>query len=427
MRWVVAGGLACAYAPRSGSRVRARDGFRAGLSAMRGALVDAIVSPALLYAGMVVGAIGMLIALPRRGVNPQLIGVIVSAAGIAAVLAGLGFVAIQDADGLENADLPNPVFYLVAALSILSAIRVVTHKRPVYSALYFILTVLASCVMYLLLSAEFMAFALVIIYAGAILITYLFVIMLATQAPSEEEQSAVEGEDVDAKDPVIAVGCGFFLAAVLSVAMAQGAGTVTPRSALETDGTVTQAMTGEALVEALPGKVIRSLERRGAFEVFDRGDDLRADLADGQGPVVIDGELGTVSLILKDGSEQRLEELVESRPRFAALFGDAGPQIGDGRVVSMRIPEDARATNLDGVGWALIAGHPMTLEIAGVILLMAMLGAVVLARKQIEIGDDEKEVQARLIREGGVLPGPTDGEDMVPARADGSSAQGGAS
>lgn len=396
---------------------------------MRGALVDAIVSPALLYVGMVVGAIGMLIAMPRRGVNPQLIGVIVSAAGIAAVLAGLGFVGLREAEGFADADLPNPMFYLVAALSILSGIRVVTHKRPVYSALYFILTVLSSCVLYLLLSAEFMAFALVIIYAGAILITYLFVIMLATQAPSEEEQAAVEGEDVDAKDPVVAVGAGFFLAAVLSVAMAQGAGTVTPRSALEAEGVVTGAMTGDALVEALPGKVIRSLDRRGAFAVFERGDDLRADLADGEGPVVIDGASGTVSLVLKDGAESELMEMASERDRFASLFAGEEPVVGAGGVVVMQIPADAMATNLDGVGWALIAGHPMTLEIAGVILLMAMLGATVLARKQIEIGEDEKEVQARLIREGGVLPGPTDGEDMVPAKVVGvaDASEGGAS
>ena len=46
---------------------------------------------------------------------------------------------------------------------------------------------------------------------------------------------------------------------------------------------------------------------------------------------------------------------------------------------------------------ALVAEHPMALELAGIILLMAMLGAVVLARKQIEIGEDEKAERARMI------------------------------
>jgi hypothetical protein len=75
------------------------------------------------------------------------------------------------------------------------------------------------------------------------------------------------------------------------------------------------------------------------------------------------------------------------------------------------LPKDVRPTNLDGVGWTLVAGHPVTLELAGVILLMALLGAVVLARKQIELGEEEKEAVARIAAEGGTLPGPTSGED----------------
>ena len=63
------------------------------------------------------------------------------------------------------------------------AIRVVTHPKPVYSALYFVLTVFASAGLFVLLWAEFMAAALVLIYAGAILVTYVFVIMLAAEAP----------------------------------------------------------------------------------------------------------------------------------------------------------------------------------------------------------------------------------------------------
>ena len=62
-------------------------------------------------------------------------------------------------------------------LGVGSAIRVITHPHPVYAALYFILTIIAMAGLILLLSAEFMAFAVIIVYAGAILVTYLFVIM----------------------------------------------------------------------------------------------------------------------------------------------------------------------------------------------------------------------------------------------------------
>jgi hypothetical protein len=48
------------------------------------------------------------------------------------------------------------------------------------------------------------------------------------------------------------------------------------------------------------------------------------------------------------------------------------------------------------VGMSLVASFPASLELAGVILLMAMYGAVVLARRQIELGEDERRLAAGL-------------------------------
>ncbi|MEZ6317615.1 MAG: NADH-quinone oxidoreductase subunit J [Phycisphaerales bacterium] len=64
--------------------------------------------------------------------------------------------------------------------------------------MYFILTILATAGLLLILSAEFMAFALVIIYAGAILITYLFVIMLATARRPRATRTCWRSTTVDA-------------------------------------------------------------------------------------------------------------------------------------------------------------------------------------------------------------------------------------
>jgi len=76
-------------------------------------------------------------------------------------------------------------------------------------------------------------------------------------------------------------------------------------------------------------------------------------------------------------------------------------QAGDS--ITFGLPEGVQVDNIDSVGFALIAEHPMALELAGVILLMAMLGAVVLARKQVEIGEAEKSSQADLLGGGGVI------------------------
>jgi Tfp pilus assembly protein PilV len=49
------------------------------------------------------------------------------------------------------------------------------------------------------------------------------------------------------------------------------------------------------------------------------------------------------------------------------------------------------------VGFNLLRDHPGSIEIAGVILLMAMLGAVVLSRKQVQLDEDAKERHAKLL------------------------------
>ncbi len=109
-----------------------------------------------------------------------------------------------------------PYFWIFSGIAIFGAIRVVTHPQPVYSALYFVLTVFASAGLFLLLWAEFMAAALVLIYAGAILVTYVFVIMLASEAaqPGMGTRNLTEHDRIS-RDPAIAAAVGFALMGVM--------------------------------------------------------------------------------------------------------------------------------------------------------------------------------------------------------------------
>ncbi len=70
------------------------------------------------------------------------------------------------------------VFYLFAALAVLAALGVVIARSPVRSALALALVFLALAAMYILLNAPFLAVAQIMIYAGAVLILFLFVIMV---------------------------------------------------------------------------------------------------------------------------------------------------------------------------------------------------------------------------------------------------------
>ena len=76
----------------------------------------------------------------------------------------------------------NGLFFLFAASAVISAVLMITDRNPVYSALWFALVTLAVCGLFLLNAAPFLAAATIIVYAGAIIVTFLFVIMLAQQA-----------------------------------------------------------------------------------------------------------------------------------------------------------------------------------------------------------------------------------------------------
>ena len=77
------------------------------------------------------------------------------------------------------------VFYYLAVASVLSALLAVTRRNPVHSMLWVLSLFLHVAGIFLLLGAEFLAAVQVIVYAGAILIFYLFVIMLL-DVPDEE-------------------------------------------------------------------------------------------------------------------------------------------------------------------------------------------------------------------------------------------------
>lgn len=161
----------------------------------------------LLYVLFALGGTGLYLALPRaRARSTQMAGLLLGAAAVVGVMMLLGA-------RLLGPSFSNVYFYLFAGIALLCAARVVTHPKPVYSAVYFVGVAVAVAALVLLQGAEFLAVALVIVYAGAILVTYAFVIMLS-------QQTRVAVYDTRAREPFAAVLIGF-------VAMAAIAGRVT--------------------------------------------------------------------------------------------------------------------------------------------------------------------------------------------------------
>ena len=70
------------------------------------------------------------------------------------------------------------LFWLLSVMALFGALMVITSKNPVYSVLWLILTFFAISGHYILLNAQFLAIVNIIVYAGAIMVLFLFVIML---------------------------------------------------------------------------------------------------------------------------------------------------------------------------------------------------------------------------------------------------------
>jgi NADH-quinone oxidoreductase subunit J len=249
------------------------------------------------------------------------------------------------ARGLEDAtSRPEFFFFLFSLIAVASAVRMITHDRPVYSALYFVLVVLSSAALFLLLQAEFMAFALIIVYAGAILITYMFVIMLAQQAPSSEQTAGEAEYDVNPREPGMACGVGFIMLAVLANMTYSG-------------------------VPGLPAANAPSAETAAWQNLNLMPRDVEAIVND-----------------LMPGAKPTPGASIEVAEGGAFITVRREGEAADTRLA---LPPEKLPSNVQQVGLDLVWKFPVSLELAGVILLMAMFGAVVLARKQIELGEDE--------------------------------------
>jgi NADH-quinone oxidoreductase subunit J len=70
------------------------------------------------------------------------------------------------------------LFYVLSAILVFAALRVVTARNPVHAALWLVLAFFTAAAHWLMLRAEFLAIALVLVYVGAVMVLFLFVVMM---------------------------------------------------------------------------------------------------------------------------------------------------------------------------------------------------------------------------------------------------------
>ncbi|MDH4180541.1 MAG: NADH-quinone oxidoreductase subunit J [Betaproteobacteria bacterium] len=116
------------------------------------------------------------------------------------------------------------LFYVFAAILVFAALRVVTTRNPVHAALWLVLSFVTAAGLWLLLGAEFLAIALVLVYVGAVMVLFLFVVMML-----DVNFDALRSR-IRSHLPVAAVVGAVILAemALLLVRATRGAGTPPP-------------------------------------------------------------------------------------------------------------------------------------------------------------------------------------------------------
>ncbi|MDX2199670.1 MAG: NADH-quinone oxidoreductase subunit J [Phycisphaerae bacterium] len=167
------------------------------------------MTAALTTIGVLIGAVGLYLLMPGarlsswKAATPLLLAACALAIGSSLQ----AFPAIYD----------KVAFSVFAAIGLLGGICVITNKQPVYSALFFVLVVVCVTGLLLLMQAQFLSMALLAIYAGAILVTYVFVIMLA-------QQGGTAAYDHTARSPLIGVLAGFVLLGIISAGLGRPEG-----------------------------------------------------------------------------------------------------------------------------------------------------------------------------------------------------------
>ena len=75
-------------------------------------------------------------------------------------------------------NIESSLFYVFSAVLLFAAFRVITARSPVYAALFLVLAFFSAACVWILLRAEFLAIALVLVYVGAVMVLFLFVVMM---------------------------------------------------------------------------------------------------------------------------------------------------------------------------------------------------------------------------------------------------------
>ncbi len=312
------------------------------------------------------GFVAVYLLLPRPRRYPPLWGA--AAAGLALLLAGT---ILTTSTG---AAVESILFYTFATIAVSSGALLITQRNPVYAALAFALVVLSTCGLFLLQAAPFLMAATIIIYAGAIIVTFLFVIMLAQQA-------GLSDADARSREPLLASVAGFVLLGALLFVLQQAyQGKASVLNAPPVDADAFASLLER--MDAASGKktVTEMAEALGDEEgqfFEDLGRQIRA---------------GRSTPATRHQADQLLHQIESSWWNRWKPAGDAGAMrtaLEQLRQRVQRVVEERGRAGLPGenvahLGKILFSQYLIGVELAGLLLLVAAIGAIAITHRRAE-------------------------------------------
>jgi NADH:ubiquinone oxidoreductase subunit 6 (subunit J) len=365
----------------------------------------------------VLGAVGVCLLLPRPRSYPVWWGVV---AGTAALL--LAGVLLLQSGPLTAGTAPEVVlFYLFSAVAIVSGALLITQRNPARAALSFALVVLSTSGLFLLQAAPFLMAGTVIIYAGAIIVTFLFVIMLA-------QQEGMSDADHRSREPLLSAAAGFVLLGALLFVLHVTYGTEDLDhfrervTLLHVDAEVAQ----EKAADATTPDVVKDIEglAQGVSKLRDDFNDWSEKGLRGSPERVRDnlthvlGGLDTALVEVKrqqfllrerpqaagEGINKALTEMTtaldhlgkgidEARNTLGIVQVQPGEPLSDFSGPAANVPLNERRTDAQGrpelpaenvayLGRSLFTDYLLAVELAGMLLLVATIGAIAIAHRR---------------------------------------------
>ena len=299
------------------------------------------------------------------------------------------------------------LFFGFSGVAIVFAVLMITSRNPARSALAFAVVVLSTCGLFLLLAAPFLAAATIVIYAGAIIVTFLFVIMLS-------QQEGPSSADLRTREPAFATAAGFVLLATLLVGLQRvydwrsvdaaiaHASTLARAEKIDPDYLSTRAKADVEHMNAdsppLTPKAAEFIaEMKSALDRVRVAAPRAADdprLTEHKTVQEVENAIEFLGTAFKDPDGDHVRTTCQTisdglvrlkHLRDGTVNFDDIPRSEYGVVKPVGHPGDSRqlpAANVAAVGRTLFTDHLLAVELAGTLLLVATVGAIVIARRR---------------------------------------------